>query len=170
MSGAPTKLVSLGRVSGLLGVKGWVKIHSYTDPRENIVEFKTWILRSDNAEKTVEIEQGRPQGRTVVAKLREVDDRDQASELVGMEISVERSSLAPCPPGEYYWTDLEGLRVVTTQGETLGRIESLFETGGHDVMVVEGERQRLIPFVAEKIVRDVELDEGIVVVDWDPTF
>jgi 16S rRNA processing protein RimM len=170
VSGAPTKLVSLGRVSGLLGVKGWVKVHSYTDPRESIVEFKTWILRSDNDEKTVEIEQGRPQGRTVVAKLREVDDREQARELVGMEISVERSSLAACSPGEYYWTDLEGLRVVTTRGETLGRIDSLFETGSHDVMVVEGERQRLIPFVAEKIVRRVELDEGVVVVDWDPTF
>jgi 16S rRNA processing protein RimM len=87
-----------------------------------------------------------------------------------MEISVERSRLSPCSPGEYYWTDLEGLRVITTRGETLGRIDGLFETGGHDVMVVEGERQRLIPFVAEKIVREVEFEQGVVVVDWDPTF
>lgn len=170
MSGAPRKLVILGRVNGLLGVKGWLKIYSYTDPRDSIVDFSTWVLRTGNDEQTVELEDGRKHGRTVVVKLKAIDDRDQAGALVGAEIAVERDALAPCDAGEYYWTDLEGSTVVTAQGESLGRLDHLFETGGHDVMVVIGDRQRLIPFVQEKVVREVRLEQHIIVVDWDPTF
>ena len=170
MSGAPRKLVTLGRVNGLLGVKGWLKIYSYTDPRDSIVGFSTWVLRTGNDEQTVELEDGRKHGRTVVVKLKAIDDRDQAEALVGADIAVERDALAPCGPGEYYWTDLEGSTVVTAQGESLGRLDHLFETGGHDVMVVIGDRRRLIPFVQEKVVREVRLEQHIIVVDWDPTF
>ena len=80
------------------------------------------------------------------------------------------SALAPCDPGEYYWTDLEGMEVVTTDGVTLGQVDHLFETGGHDVMVVEGDRQRLIPFVQDKVVQDVKFEQRLIVVDWDPTY
>ncbi len=160
----------LGRVSGLLGVKGWVKVHSYTDPRDSIVDFPAWILCAGGSEDTVELEDGRQQGRTVVAKLKTIDDREQASMLVGADIAVEREALAPCEPGEYYWADLEGLEVVTAQGVSLGILEYLFETGGHDVMVVMGERQRLIPFVQETVVREVNLGDRVIVVDWDPTY
>ena len=170
MSGAPRKLVTLGRVNGLLGVKGWLKIYSYTDPRDSIVGFSTWVLRTGADEQTVELEDGRKHGRTVVVKLKAIDDRDQAEALVGADIAVERDALAPCDPGEYYWTDLEGSTVVTAQGESLGRLDHLFETGGHDVMVVIGDRRRLIPFVQEKVVREVRLEQHIIVVDWDPTF
>jgi len=170
VSGAPRKLVTLGRVNGLLGVKGWLKIYSYTDPRDSIVGFSTWVLRTGDDEQTVELEDGRKHGRTVVVKLKAIDDRDQAEALVGADIAVERDALAPCDPGEYYWTDLEGSTVVTAQGESLGRLDHLFETGGHDVMVVIGDRRRLIPFVQEKVVREVRLEQHIIVVDWDPTF
>ena len=170
MSGAPRKLVTLGRVNGLLGVKGWLKIYSYTDPRDSIVGFSTWVLRTGDDEQTVELEDGRKHGRTVVVKLKAIDDRDQAEALVGADIAVERDARAPCDPGEYYWTDLEGSTVVTAQGESLGRLDHLFETGGHDVMVVIGDRRRLIPFVQEKVVREVRLEQHIIVVDWDPTF
>jgi 16S rRNA processing protein RimM len=170
VSGAPRKLVTLGRVNGLLGVKGWLKIYSYTDPRDSIVGFSTWVLRTGNDEQTVELEDGRKHGRTVVVKLKAIDDRDQAEALVGADIAVERDALVPCDPGEYYWTDLEGSTVVTAQGESLGRLDHLFETGGHDVMVVIGDRRRLIPFVQEKVVREVRLEQNIIVVDWDPTF
>jgi 16S rRNA processing protein RimM len=170
VSGTPRQLVILGRVSGLFGVKGWVKIHSYTDPRDGIADFERWILRAGNDEQTVELQEGRNHGRTVIAKLRGVDDRDQAIELVGAEIGVERAALAPCDPGEYYWTDLEGMDVVTTEGQTLGRLDHLFETGGHDVMVVAGDRQRLIPFVRDKVVQEVKLEQRVIIVDWDPTY
>lgn len=167
---APHKLVTLGRVSGLFGVKGWLKVHSYTDPWESIVGFETWILRSGNEEQIFELEGGRKQGRTVTVKLKAIDDRDQARALIGAEIAVERNALAPCEPGEYYWIDLEGSTVVTAEGEPLGRLDYVFETGGHDVMVVDGDRQRLIPFVQDKVVREVRLEQRVIVVDWDPTF
>lgn len=154
----------------MLGVKGWLKVHSYTDPRDSIVDFKTWILRSGHDEQTVELEDGKKHGRTVTAKLKAIDDRDRAEALVGADIAVEREALEPCEPGEYYWTDLEGLDVITVQGDNLGRLDYLFETGGHDVMVVEGDRQRLIPFAQETVVREVRMEKGVIVVDWDPTF
>jgi len=170
MSGAPQKQVVLGRVSGLMGVKGWIKVHSYTEPREGIVGFKRWVLRSQGVESRMEVETGRRQGRTVVAKLEGIDDRDEARALIGAEIAVAREDLPACEPGEYYWTDLEGLEVRTLVDERLGHVDFLFGTGDHDVMVVAGERERLIPFVRERIVREVDLQRGVITVDWDPSY
>ncbi len=170
MSGTPRKQVILGRISGLMGIKGWVKVHSYTEPRESIVGFGDWILCSRGAESRVKVEDGRLQGRTVVVKLQGVDDRDKARTLIGTEIAVAREDLPVCEPGEYYWTDLEGLDVRTLSDETLGKVEFLFSTGDHDVMVISGTRERMIPFVQERIVRKVDLDCGVILVDWDPSY
>ena len=168
MSGTPGRQVTLGRVSGLMGVKGWIKVHSYTEPREGIVGFARWILRDSGGERTVDVQAGRRQGRTVVAKLRGIDDREQARALIGAAIAVARADLPACAPGEYYWTDLEGLAVRTLADEALGQVQWLFTTGAHDVMVVAGERERMIPFVQDKVVREVDLERGVITVDWDP--
>lgn len=168
---APSRhLVTIGKISGVFGVKGWVKVHSFTDPRDSIVDFAQWILLRGDGEDVVDVETGKPHGRTVIAKLEGVDDRDRALEVVGAEIAVERGELAPCEPGEYYWTDLANLEVVTEAGVALGRLDYLFETGGHDVMVVAGDRQRLIPFVTDEIVREVDMERRVIVVDWDPSY
>lgn len=155
---------------GPWGVKGWVKVYSYTDPRENIVDFPTWSLEKDGQRRSVRVEQGRRHGSQVVVKLASVDDRDAAALLAGADVSVARGELAPCEDGEYYWTDLEGLRVVTRGGVDLGAIDRLFSTGSNDVMVVIGDKERLIPFVKEQVVQSVDLEAGTVVVDWDPAF
>jgi len=170
MGGTLQKQVILGRITGLLGVRGWIKVHSYTHPRDNIIDFDRWILRQGDVDRAVELETGRPQGRTVVAKLKGIDDREQARILIGADIAVERAALPPCDPGEFYWMDLEGLAVRTLQGDPLGQVDYLFGTGDHDVMVVAGDRERLIPFVRERVVREVDLQSGIIVVDWDPNF
>lgn len=170
MNHAPEKLVSLGVVLGAWGVKGWLRIRSYTEPRENILGFSRWILRQAHEQRPARVEAGKPQGRSVVAKLEGVDDRAAAERLAGFEIVVERSAMAPCEPGEYYWADLEGKRVVTMKGEELGRVARLLETGSNDVMVVAGERERLIPFIKDRVVRDVDLAAGVIVVDWEPGF
>ncbi len=154
-------------MTGLYGVKGWIKVHSYTHPRENIVSFRRWTLRQGGDRAPVAVEDGRLQGRTVVAKLREIDDRDEARALIGAEITVERDDLPPCEPGEYYWADLEGLGVHTESGENLGHVDYLFSTGAHDILVVAGDRQRLIPFVMQRVVREIDLKRGLIVVDWD---
>ncbi len=170
MSTPSRQLVTLGKISGVFGVKGWVKVHSFTDPRDSIVEFDPWILRSGDSDDIVVVESGKPHGRTVIAKLEGIDDRDRALEVVGAEIAVEREALAPCEPGEYYWTDLVNHEVVTEAGVVLGKLDYLFETGGHDVMVVAGDRQRLIPFVTDEIVLEVDMENRVIVVDWDPTY
>ncbi len=170
MSAKTHKPVTLGRISGVFGVKGWVKVHSYTEPRDNVVRFRTWTLKLRGDERRLEVEAGHAQGAGVVAKLRGFDDRDRARELIGADIVVERSELPQCAPGEYYWTDLEGLEVRTTTGQVLGTVDHLLATAGHDVLVLAGHPQRLIPFVQGRVVRDVDLTAGTIVVDWSPDY
>lgn len=164
------KRVTLGRISGLYGVRGWVKVHSYTEPRENIVQYATWVLEHEGQERRVDVEAGRLQGRAVVAKLRGVDDRDEARSLIGAGVAVDRDALPPCEPGEYYWVDLEGLAVQNTRGERLGEVDHLMATGANDVIVLSGEEGRMIPFVQGDVVVDVDLERGVIVVDWEPSF
>jgi 16S rRNA processing protein RimM len=134
------------------------------------VSFARWTIRGRGEERTVEVEDGRAHGANVVAKLRGIDDRDAARELVGADIAVERSKLPECEPGEYYWTDLEGLEVVTPAGERLGTVDHLVATGGNDVLVLAGQPQRLIPFVHGAVIRSVDLAAGVIVADWSPEF
>jgi 16S rRNA processing protein RimM len=164
------RLIIVGRVTGLFGVKGWVKVHSFTDPRENIVAYRPWRVHYQGEWRHMEVLDGRRHGRTVIAQLAGVDAPDRAASLLGCEIAVRRSQLPPPQAGEYYWVDLEGLRVETTNGIHLGRVDHLLETGANDVLVVQGERERLIPFVEPDVVRLVDLDAGLIRVAWDPDF
>jgi len=161
--------VTLGRITGLFGVKGWVKVHSYTEPRENVVDYSAWILEHGGREHRIEVEAGHLAGKGVVAKLRGIDDRDEARQWVGADIHVERGALPPCEPGEYYWVDLEGLEVRNTRGELLGEVDHLMATGANDVIVLRG-GDRLIPFVKGSVVRRVDVEAGVIVVDWEPGF
>jgi|TARA_B110000263_G_C14992139_1_gene366472 16S rRNA processing protein RimM len=170
MSGPSQKKILLGYISGLMGVKGWIKVHSYTHPRENITEFKHWILILGDVEHVMDVESGRKQGRTIVAKFCGINDPDEAKFFVGAKIFVCREDLSDCEPGEYYWADLEGLEVRTKEDELLGHVDSLIATGEHDVMVVVGERERMIPFVRDKVICEVDFSLGVIIVDWDSTY
>lgn len=166
----PITPIIVGKISGLYGVRGWVKVFSHTQPREQIADYNPWLVQTADGWRHYEVEQGRSQGRGVVVKLVDVDDRDQAAALVGCEIAVERTQFARTGPGEYYWSDLEGLKVVTCEGVELGHVEHLFETGANDVLVVGGDRERLIPFVQGQVIRNIDLAAGRIEVDWDPEF
>ena len=170
MSATPDNLVKLGRICGVHGIKGWVKVYSYTEPRDNIVRFDAWILEQGGEHRVVELEHGDRHGKHVLAKLRDVQDRNDARALVGAEISVERAKLPPCGPGEYYWADLEGLAVQNADGDQLGTVKYLLATGAHDVLVLDGEEERLIPFVVGDVVRSVDIEAGVIVVDWDSSY
>ena len=162
--------VMLGRIVGVSGVQGWVKLESWTDPRTGIFDYRPWILVHDGRERELVPQDGRAQGKGIVAQLPGFEDRDQAMALVGSEIFVPRSALPPPAPGEFYWTDLEGLEVRTVDGQLLGRVSHLFETGANDVIVVRGERERLVPFLRPDVVREIDFAAGRLVVDWDPDF
>lgn len=162
--------ITVGKIAGVFGVKGWVKVFSYTEPRENILNYPSWLLRKGVAQKTVKVIAGQPQGKSVVASLTDINDRDKAAELNGWTILIDRTQLPPTAEGEYYWADLVGLKVMTTLGVELGTVDHLLATGANDVLVVAGERERLIPFLRDQTVISVDLDHGEMVVDWDPEF
>ena len=167
---AESDYVILGRISGLYGVKGWVKVYSETGPRKNILKYNPWYLKCHGQWIAFELEQGKPHGKGIVVKLGGCDDRDQAAELLQTEIAVKREQLPKPRPGVYYWTDLVGLVVATTEGVELGSIDYLFETGSNDVIVVKGDRERLIPYIRDQVVVEVDLEGGRMTVDWDPDF
>lgn len=162
--------VVLGRVVGVFGVKGWVKVKSYTEPVEAILDYGAWQLVGPGASREpVRPLEGRRHGNLVVVRLEGVDDRDEAAGLAHRDIAVPRAGMPPPGPGRYYWADLEGLEVVTTEGTGLGRVDHFVETPANPVMVVRGDRERWLPLVPGCL-KSVDLDAGRVVVDWDPEF
>lgn len=165
-------MVLLGRLHGAFGVRGEVKLESFTDPRAAVLRYQPWTLREPSGvQRALSGVQGRETPKGVVATLPGIDDRDAAEALKGAEIYAERAQLPPAAEGEYYWIDLEGLRVVTVDGVPLGTVSHLFSTGANDVLVTRGgDRERMIPFVLPDYVTAVDLAAGLVTVDWDPDF
>ena len=162
--------VLLGRIHGAFGVRGEVKLESFAEPARGILRYQPWTLRGPQGEREMSGAAGRETAKGLVATLPGVDDRDAAEALRGTEVWVPRSVLPPPAPGEYYWVDLEGLRVVNVDGTDFGTVSHLFATGANDVLVAQGERERMIPFLEPQYVRSVDFDAGVVTVDWDPEF
>ena len=159
--------VILGRISGLYGVRGWVKVYSYTDPREAVLEHREWLIGHDDRWRKTRVVEGKRHGKAVLARLEGVDDRDQAAALVDSDIGIAREALPEPGEGKFYWCDLEGLRVVNRDGTELGTVAYLMETGAHDVLVTGGDAERLIPFVVGDVIRGVDLAGGVIEVDWE---
>ena len=169
MSQHDDDLICVGHILGSRGVKGWVRVFSNTSPRENIVSYSPWFIEQGNVRKATSV-QGRRQGKHVLARLEGVEDRTQADALADCRIFINPQQLPRLEAGEFYWSDLVGLSVETLQGDPLGVIASMMETGADDVMVLTGERERLIPFVIDQIVTEVDLDGKRLVVDWSPDY
>jgi 16S rRNA processing protein RimM len=165
------KLVLLGKIVAVHGVRGELKLESYTQPRTQIFRYRPWLLRCASGTRSIEHCRGRAQGKGLVAELPGIVDRDAAAALAGAEIWVRRSALPTLKPDEYYWSDLEGLAVVNLEGVSLGKVSHLVATGANDVLVVkDAERERLIPFLIGRFVTAVDMDAGRLVVDWDAEF
>ena len=162
-----TQPVVLGRISGLFGVRGWVKVYSYTEPREAVLNYSRWLLSGKDGWQEATVAEGQRHGKTIIARIDGYADRDQAATLVGTDIAVPRDELPETDNGEFYWSDLKGLTVVHRDGTELGKVAHLLETGANDVMVVRGETERLVPFVMDKVVLGVDLDKGVIEVDWE---
>ncbi|NND82623.1 MAG: ribosome maturation factor RimM [Gammaproteobacteria bacterium] len=169
--------VELGKIVGVWGVKGWVKLHSYTRERGDIANYQTWLLQSSNATEPPQqykVLNCRAQGPGIVAQLEGVDTRELAAALSGQTILVHEDQLPPLPQGEYYWQQLIGLQVSNLQGENLGIVDSIMETGANDVLVLKSQsgdevKEVLIPYT-DAAVKEIDLDSGSMTVDWDLSY
>jgi 16S rRNA processing protein RimM len=158
--------VELGRVIGAFGIKGWLRLHSYTAPPEGILRYKRWTIGG----REWNVVDGHAQGIAVVAQLDGLDDRDIAAAMRGQVVGVPREALPKAKRGEFYWADVLGGEVVSTKGVALGTLTGVTHNGAQDVMVVSGDRERLIPFVAGPIVQSVDREAKRIVVEWEPEY
>lgn len=163
--------VIMARIGAPFGVRGWVKVHSYAEPPESLLEFPVWQLGREAQWREYTVAEAQaPSGTTLTVRFEGFGDRDQAATLRGLDVAVERQALAPLPEDEYYWADLVGLKVINAEGQLLGVVKTLMETGANDVLVVEGDRERLIPYIRPDVVRAIDLKAGELKVDWDAEF
>jgi len=167
------EFIPVGKISGAFGVKGWVKVFSFTDPRANILEYSPLFLSRHGEWIEIKVSAGHAQGKGVVMGIANVTDRDQVQPLIGSELAIKKEQLEPADEDEFYWADLQGLTVMNLEDETLGQVDHLLETGANDVLVVKAEgdnTERLIPFVMDDIVKLVDLDKQLIQVDWSKDY
>ena len=178
MSASPAAaedLIVLGKIYSVHGVRGEVKVYSFTDPIDNLLDYPRWTLRRDGQSRQVDLASGRLQGKVLVVKIKGLDDREEARSFAGYDICVPRSLLPALDDGEFYWLQLQGLKVIDLQGQLLGKIDHLLETGANDVMVVRpcagslDDRERLLPYTAQ-CVQSVDLQAAEMRVDGDADF
>lgn len=162
--------VSMGHIGGIYGVRGWLRVISGTTPRDALFEYDPLYLKQDDQWRPYTVEAAQIHGKGLIVKFAGCEERDGAARLVGCEIGVKREQLPAPAPGEYYWADLLGLQVITLNAVPLGAVKELLETGANDVLVVQGDRERLIPFLLGSVIESVDLDAGVIRVDWDPDF
>lgn len=159
----------MGRVSAPFGVKGWIKVQPFTAAAANLTSCAVWWIGRNGAWFKHSVGNARVHGRSVVAQLEGCDDREAAAQFRGMQVAIPRDVLPRPDTNEFYWADLIGLQVVNSAARDLGQVVRILETGANDVLVVEGGRERLIPFIAE-VIREVDLAGRVITVDWDADY
>jgi 16S rRNA processing protein RimM len=159
----------VGTINGLFGVQGWVKIFSHTQPRKNILSYKPWHIQIDEQWQTLEIVNGREQSKTIVAKIKDIDNREQARAMIGIDVYIEKSQLSKLKKGEHYWEDLIGLEVINRSNFVLGKVQNLMETGANHVLIVQGKKEHWVPYI-EPFLCEVNIEKQQILVDWDEDF
>ncbi|MDP4534844.1 ribosome maturation factor RimM [Alkalimonas collagenimarina] len=169
--------IVLGKFGAVYGINGWLKLNSYTDIPEGIFDYTPWFVNFQGNWQPMQVSSWKRHSNGLIAKLEGIADRDLAQRYVNAEIAVQPEVLPPLAEGDYYWKDLMGLAVVNEAGYHLGEVTDLMETGSNDVLVVKanrtdafGKKERLLPYLADTVVKHVDLTERRILVDWDPAF
>lgn len=162
-----SKRILVGRITGIYGIKGWVKIESYTRPPENIFSYQPWFIKQESDWREIRLLDSKKSGKGLIGLLDQINDRDTARELIGADISIFRSQLQELKPGEYYWNDLLGMQVIDQKNNNLGQLKEIAETGANDVLIVEGNGRHLIPLIWGRYVLEVDQENGNIRVDWE---
>ena len=164
------KQLVVGKIASPFGVRGWTKVLSYTEPADGLLDYKQWIVSQRDRETSYNVVEGKKHGKFLIVKFEGIDDRDEIAKLTNAQVVMERRDLPDTDDDSYYWVDLIGLAVETTDGTRLGVVERMMETGANDVVVVNGERERLIPWIRDSVIKSVDLKERKITVDWDADF
>ncbi len=171
-----SKQLVVGRLGAVYGIRGWLKIHSFTDEPESIFDYKPWLVEQRGKPVEIKVEKFKTHGKGWIVKLEGIDVREEAQLLTGAEISVSKEQL-PELEDDFYWHDLMGCTVVNLQGYDLGQVSDLMETGSNDVLMVKanrkdafGKKERLIPFIEDQVIHEIDLATQTIKVDWDPSF
>lgn len=167
-------LVVIGRFGKAFGIRGWINLNSFSNPKENILNFQSLKTYRNGLWQDIIFEQTRESGKNLVVKIDNCNDRDQAASYTNCDIFVLREHFPQTNENEYYWTDLEGLNVIDSQDQLIGKVDYLFSTASNDVLVVKKKapnekKQSLIPFI-KNFVLDVDIKNAFIKVDWDPEF
>lgn len=169
--------IVVGKLGSTYGIRGWLKIFSYTDNAESIFDYVPWYLNQKGKWVEYKVESWKRHGQGYVCKLEGLDVREDAQLLTNFEIAIDPASLPELSEDEFYWRELFGMQVFTTKGYNLGEVTDLLETGSNDVLVVKanlkdafGQKERLIPYLEEQVIKKVDREARRIEVDWDPGF
>jgi 16S rRNA processing protein RimM len=164
-------MVVMGKVVGAQGIQGWVKVQTFTEYLDSLLDYGTWYVGNEQEWRPLEVLEANVHGgRVLIAKLQGIPDRTAAEKYKGLLIAVPRAELPEKEEGEYYWSDLIGLTVENLEGESFGAVDSLLETGANDVLVVKGESgEKLIPFI-DSVIKQVSLKDKTIRVDWQADY
>ncbi len=167
---ADKDLVVMAQIAAPFGIKGWVKLQTFTESPDSLDAYASWLVRGPKGWEEFELEEFAVNAKGAVAKFKGFDDRSAAELLRKRDIAIPRDALEQPADGEHYWIDLIGAEVVNTLGERLGKIETLMETGANDVLVVrDGTTELLIPFIDEVIVK-VDRHAKVVTLNWQKDY
>ena len=160
-------LIELGRLGKTFGLLGGLKVHSYTDPSQNIFKYDEWLLKTATTTQAMRLSAQQPHQHHLVVYLEGISHIDSATPWVGATLWVPRSTLPNLTKDEYYWTDLQGLTIINQENKVLGQLDHFIATGANDVMVIKGQQEELlIPYLLETIVKDIDLNQGIIRIQW----
>ena len=169
--------VVVGQLGAVYGIKGWLKVNSFTDQPEGIFDYRPWLIKNGSSWREIQVTGWKRHGKGLICKLVDIDEREQAQMLTGADIAVSAESFSALPDDEFYWRDLIGCRVKNIKGYDFGLVTQLMETGSNDVLVVKanandafGQRERLIPFLEDQVIKSVNIQDSIIEIDWDPDF
>ncbi len=163
----PRSLITIGRVLGAFGVRGWVHLASFTSPENNLFTLAPLYLSQGQTTRPIHLKAHQAHQKAWVAQFDECTDRDIALAWRGAYIQVSREQLPPLPDNQFYWVDLEGLEVINMKNETLGYVDHLFNTGANDLMAVKKDGKEIyIPFIPPDVVKNIDIENKVITVDW----
>jgi len=162
--------IVMGKILGPHGIKGWIKIHPFTEKKDSLIDHKIFMASKDEKLwQSFEVESMDVGDKFILAKFKGVDDRNAAEKLNKFFISLDKSSLPKLDENNYYWHELIGLDVKNNEGMHFGKVDSLIETGANDVLVVLGDKEYLIPYI-KQVILEVNLETNTIRVDWQDDY